>query len=395
MRTAFSLIDKREWRGGYNYLLNFFSAIDMTAGADVQPVLFAGEDVKSVDLIPFQSLRQTEVVISRVFNRRGRTRRQLLALATGKDVPAEELFISHGIDVVFENAWYYGRRFQLPVIAWLPDFQHRHLPHMFKWHGYWKREMGYRRQVSSGRCILLSSRDARQDLKSFYPANRGTLFVIPFAVEISEELLRADPTAVRKRYRLPKGFFFLPNQFYKHKNHELVLSALRLLKSRGVNVVVALSGTLQDPRTPRVINRLNRNIRDNHLEKNVHFLGSIPYTNVIGLMRSAAALVNPSLFEGWSTTVEEAKSLGVKMILSDLAVHREQADGFATFFKRHSSESLAEALAGCAERENSGRVLSESRALIAARKRRRVFAQDFTKMVHLCAQIAEGNLSSR
>ncbi len=42
-------------------------------------------------------------------------------------------------------------------------------------------------------------------------------------------------------------------------------------------------------------------------------------------MLCSTALINPSQFEGWSTTVEEAKSLGVKMLLSDLEVHKEQA----------------------------------------------------------------------
>ena len=46
----------------------------------------------------------------------------------------------------------------------------------------------------------------------------------------------------------------------------------------------------------------------------------------------ASALINPSRSEGWSTTVEEAKSFGVPMILSDIDVHREQTGGTARYF---------------------------------------------------------------
>jgi hypothetical protein len=42
--------------------------------------------------------------------------------------------------------------------------------------------------------------------------------------------------------------------------------------------------------------------------------------------------VNPSRFEGWSTTVEEAKSLGKRVLVSDIAVHREQAPARASYF---------------------------------------------------------------
>jgi glycosyltransferase involved in cell wall biosynthesis len=61
-------------------------------------------------------------------------------------------------------------------------------------------------------------------------------------------------------------------------------------------------------------------------------------------MVGSVAVVNPSLFEGWSTTVEEARALGVPMVLSDLPVHKEQAEGIAHFFDRTSAASLANAL---------------------------------------------------
>ena len=53
------------------------------------------------------------------------------------------------------------------------------------------------------------------------------------------------------------------------------------------------------------------------------------------------ALINPSRFEGWSTTVEEAKSFGVPMILSDIDVHREQTGGVARYFGTDDPEALA------------------------------------------------------
>jgi hypothetical protein len=42
--------------------------------------------------------------------------------------------------------------------------------------------------------------------------------------------------------------------------------------------------------------------------------------------------------------VEEARSLGVPMVLSDIAVHREQASDRAVFFDPHSAEAAAGAM---------------------------------------------------
>lgn len=51
--------------------------------------------------------------------------------------------------------------------------------------------------------------------------------------------------------------------------------------------------------------------------------------------------INPSFFEGWSTTVEEAKYRGKPILLSDLKVHREQAPAKSVFFDPNDPEDLA------------------------------------------------------
>src|SRR3990172_9644127 len=54
------------------------------------------------------------------------------------------------------------------------------------------------------------------------------------------------------------------------------------------------------------------------------------------------SLINPSFFEGWSTTVEEAKSMGKRIILSDIEVHREQNPSGGVFFDPKNPKELAE-----------------------------------------------------
>jgi glycosyltransferase involved in cell wall biosynthesis len=57
-------------------------------------------------------------------------------------------------------------------------------------------------------------------------------------------------------------------------------------------------------------------------------------------------MINPSYFEGWSTTVEEGKSFSKRLILSDINVHREQSPN-SLFFNPNSPEELA----NCIEKE--------------------------------------------
>ena len=67
----------------------------------------------------------------------------------------------------------------------------------------------------------------------------------------------------------------------------------------------------------------------------------IPYADVQALAEGSLGYINPSFFEGWSTTVEEAKYRGKPILLSDLKVHREQAPSKGVFFNPNAPEELA------------------------------------------------------
>jgi glycosyltransferase involved in cell wall biosynthesis len=73
-------------------------------------------------------------------------------------------------------------------------------------------------------------------------------------------------------------------------------------------------------------------------------LGFLSRADQVQLMRAADCIVQPSLFEGWSTVVEDARTLGQRVVLSDLAVHREQDPPAALFFETLSASALAEAV---------------------------------------------------
>lgn len=110
----------------------------------------------------------------------------------------------------------------------------------------------------------------------------------------------------------------------------------------------------------------------------------IPYPHLASLMRASTALLNPSQFEGWSTTVEEARVMGVPMLLSDLDVHREQMGTDALYFDRHSAQSLADALDGFVPLDESQRTLRAEVARESALQRVERFARDFVELVGYC-----------
>jgi glycosyltransferase involved in cell wall biosynthesis len=170
---------------------------------------------------------------------------------------------------------------------------------------------------------------------------------VPFAVTMPETS-RLEP--VKAKYSLPDKYFYFPSQVWRHKNHAVLIDAVQTLLSEGFDTAtVVMSGQKMDPRHPQWFEDLFRRISNRGLEKRLIFLDVIPYPDVLALMQHSVAVLNPSLSEGWSTTVEEAKALGVRLILSDIPIHREQAPPGTRFFSPHAPVELAASMRATAD----------------------------------------------
>jgi glycosyltransferase involved in cell wall biosynthesis len=137
----------------------------------------------------------------------------------------------------------------------------------------------------------------------------------------------------------------LPNQLWVHKNHRIAFEAVRALRDRGVDLRLVCTGAAEDPREPEHPQALAAYVDENRLADRIHILGVVPRDDYVQLLRGADAVVQPSLFEGWSSTVEDARALGKRLLLSDLPVHREQSPDGSRFFEPHDSEALAALMA--------------------------------------------------
>lgn len=340
---GFTLIGRGTWSGGESYLRNMLSVIASELGGKVQAKLFLTPEQHASVGGSFDHMLAAPAIVDDRLTGAGLGKRGLIALASGSDRAFADLMVAHAVDLVFEVAQWFGNRFPLPVISWIPDFQHRRLPHLFPRRAWWRRDLGFRLQTSGNRTIMLSSEDALADCGTFYPASRGKTGVVRFAIDLDPAVVMARSEAARRAHDLPDRFFFLPNQFWIHKNHGLVVEALRhidRLGTLGSLPPIVLTGRTTDPRDPTLFKRLMGLAQTYRVESHFRHLGLIPYEDVVALIGATDCLLNPSHFEGWSTTVEEAKSLGAPMLLSDIRLHREQAPD-ALFFPPDDAEVLA------------------------------------------------------
>jgi glycosyltransferase involved in cell wall biosynthesis len=390
LRVAFTTIPRRLWAGGYNYQRNLFAALNQHRPGEFTLVVFAGPRDDATELAVLARIPGVEIVRSSAFD--GGISGLAAALALGLDRAADAEFRAKRIDVVFENARFFGWRLPYPTVAWFPDFQHRRLPQLFSRYARWRRDFGFRIQIASRRFIMLSSESALQDCMRFYPGLTNPTSVVRFATQPAAESLTANPPDVIAQYGLPSAYFYLPNQFWRHKNHQVVVDALRISAQRHPELVVAASGSKDDPREPGYFDGIMREVDASGLAGNFRYLGMIPLPHVYALLRAATALINPSRFEGWSTTVEEAKSFGVPMILSDIAVHREQAGNSARYFGLDDPEALADHLSAASQNSENPVVrnlLPNLDGRVAA------FAADFARTVARAVAFAGDRKSAK
>jgi glycosyltransferase involved in cell wall biosynthesis len=222
-------------------------------------------------------------------------------------------------------------------VQWVPDFQEHRFPEFFD-----AAELASRRRrntdwFAAHRHVMVSSEDVAADFRRFYPQSRAKAHVVRFASFLPP--LPADLGAVRARYGLPQRYFLCANQLWKHKNHAVVLRALA--EAREVAAPVAFTGREEDYRDPAYAPGVRALAGDLGLDQRVRFLGFLPRQDQLGLMAGALAVVQPSLCEGWSTVVEDAKALGRPVAASDIAVHREQLGPGADLFDPHDPAALA------------------------------------------------------
>ena len=233
---------------------------------------------------------------------------------------------------------------KIATLAWLPDFQHVHFPEMFSpGERRWRDKIFRQSAVAATRVVLLSE-SAKADFASFAPSQAYKSIAIPPICYMPECTYSSDSKTIISFYNLPEKFVYLPNQFWKHKNHEAVFQAVRILRDNGVRLTVVCTGHPGDYRDVEYFAGLWGKVSQWNLRDHILYLGVIPREHVMSLMRQCICVINPSLFEGWGMSVDEARSLGKRLLISDIPAHREQDPPKAVFFDPHDHDALAEKL---------------------------------------------------
>lgn len=336
----------KNWMGGTYYILNLIWCLNTLPDENKPDIVLlckSDEDFNyALEYTQYPRLEKNLIfaprrfdIILRIVNRLGRMiiNRNIIYFRS----------LPKNIDVLYPSS-NISLKTSAKKIYWIPDFQELFLPELFSKKTLKLRESRIRQIIATHGHIVFSSYDSYDSFLHFYPeGNMLPISVLHFAVKppMAEDTTNLD---VLNKYSIPENFFYCANQFWVHKNHRVLIEAIKILKDSGINVTVLCSGGTTDFRNPNYFKDLKMYVEKNQLSDNVRFLGFIDRSEQLTLMQKCQAIIQPSLFEGWSTSVEEAKSMNKYLILSDINLHKEQCTDNAIFFKRNEASDLANAI---------------------------------------------------
>lgn len=342
----------RDWIGGSLYVQNIIIALshlpdEVKSTFEVCLLDDESLDIASRDrLTPYLShyYNLTRETKSRTFSNRlvWKVQKDLLKRADRRLAP---LVKREKIDFLYPHFTSNKETFPARSCPWIADFQHKYMPELFTDGEIQMRDKAYSLLANNGSKVVVSSKTAASDFHKFFPNSNTKVDVLHFYTSPPLSWYESDVINIQQKYHLSDNFFILSNQFWKHKNHLLVLEALKLLQANKIYPIVVCTGYIYDHRQPDYSNTILKTIHTYNLSQQFLLLGLIPRSDQIQLMRRSLAVLQPSLFEGWSTVVEDARCLGKKMILSDFPVHLEQDPPGCEFFQRNNPENLAHVMA--------------------------------------------------
>jgi glycosyltransferase involved in cell wall biosynthesis len=335
-----------EYSGGLNYFQNLLHALAQVNDGSVHPFVFFANDLP--DDIERRFTPYATVVRTKLLKRY--TASWLVHKLVERVFGAMPLFVAllRSYDIhVLSHVWFVCKgHMPFRIIAWIPDFQYLHLPDLFPTLDTAQETRTQQRIIAQSDFVVVSSENAMQDFKRVALAahqSRGSVLRFVSQPEALSEVSELRLDSIECKYGFKGPYFHLPNQFWAHKNHLVVMQAVKHLKQSGTAVQVLCTGNTKDYRLngTMYVDQIRDFIETNGLKDNIKILGLIDYREVLFLMRNSLAVINPSYFEGWSSSVEEAKSMGKMVILSNIGVHIEQSPQRSHYFDPNDPIALS------------------------------------------------------
>lgn len=255
----------------------------------------------------------------------------------------------------------------IPTVSVIYDLQYKTYPRFFSPTDVIHRDHTFKEACRRASMLAAISEYSRQSAIKHGGLQPEKIRSIP--IQMARRILPAtqQDRSTLSRFGLAAEHYLLyPANFWKHKNHEMLLTAFN----------IACQGEL--PETLKLVCTGAENARQSwlieavarmNLNDRVLFVGFLSNAELAILMSNSRAVIFPSLYEGFGLPIIEAMAAGVPVACSNLTSLPEiAADAALTFNPRRPTE-IAEAILSLSRDE-----MLRKRLIEAGKARAKVFS---------------------
>ncbi|MCK4650931.1 glycosyltransferase family 4 protein [Candidatus Babeliales bacterium] len=202
------------------------------------------------------------------------------------------------------------------------------------------REKKYSYIIPRASYIFIGNQAGKQEVVKFYNFPKERVKILPLPTpDFLFNYFETKNDFINK-LGIKRNYLFYPAQFWPHKNHILILLAIKILKEKyGIDFDVVFTGSDKGN-----LNYIKEKVEELGLKEKVYFLGFVSIENLIELYRNAFALVFPSFFGPDNIPPLEAFALKCPVIAAKVSGAEYQLGDAAILFDPKSENELVSAI---------------------------------------------------
>jgi glycosyltransferase involved in cell wall biosynthesis len=288
-----------------------------------------------------------------------------------RDLHADLLFCPFTAPTYFE--------LNIPAVCIIYDLQYKTYPEFFAPEDVAHRGRTFIEAVRRS-TVLVAISDYSRDV-AIAEGKLDPTRIKTIHLHISRHSLRnaARDETILARLQLAAGKYLIyPANFWKHKNHEMLLTAFGVARHNGLADEIRLVCTgAPGPRQQW----LKQAAQGLGLEHHILFPGYLANAELLALMTNSAGVIFPSLYEGFGLPVIEAMATGVPVACSNVTSLPEVAGDAAILFDPRVPEQIAQAMISLAhDRELSARLIRAGEARAARFSDSKLMAEQYWEL---------------
>jgi glycosyltransferase involved in cell wall biosynthesis len=226
-----------------------------------------------------------------------------------------------------------------PVVCTIYDLQYAAYPQFFSVEDATQRERAFADAARHGTRLAAISEFTRQSAIG-HGADAARIRAVP--LRMRQDAAHAAPGDLPQRLGLqPRSYLLYPANFWKHKNHEMLLTAFAIAARGGLPAAMKLVCTGAPGSR---MEWLRASAHAMGLGERVLFPGFVGEAEYAALLQGARALVFPSLYEGFGMPLIEAMAAGIPVACGNLTALPETAGGAALLFDPRDPVAIAAAM---------------------------------------------------